>query len=140
MASRKSDSASVTTEDNRKNASTGSVRTKSARVRRVSAGDTARSITPKGVESFVVSEAVSAAQGAKVVAAQDIVRHADNGDMPALAGSLSAIFEGAAPDDAKALRAALIEGLDPTDSSDCPESICGGGYRGWRLYLLRPAR
>ena len=30
----------------------------------------------------------------------------------------------------------IAEGLDPTDSTDCPEWICGGGSRGWRLALL----
>jgi polyphosphate kinase 2 len=135
MASSNSDSASVTTEGNPKNAASGSVRTKTTsgsvrtkttpgsarakttRVRRVNGGDVAQSVTAKGVEGFVVSEAVSSAQEAKVVAAQDIVRHADSGDMPALAGSLSAIFEGASPDDAAVLRSALIEGLDSTDAS-----------------------
>jgi polyphosphate kinase 2 len=135
MASSNSDSASVTTEGNQKNAASDSVRTKTTsgsvrtkttpgsarakttRVRRVNGGDVAQSVTAKGVEGFVVSEAVSSAQEAKVVAAQDIVRHADSGDMPALAGSLSAIFEGASPDDAAVLRSALIEGLDSTDAS-----------------------
>jgi hypothetical protein len=31
----------------------------------------------------------------------------------------------------------VAEGLDPNDASDCPESICGGGLRGWRLELMR---
>ena len=30
----------------------------------------------------------------------------------------------------------LAEGLDPTDGSDCPQWVCGGGLRGWRLKLL----
>jgi polyphosphate kinase 2 len=135
MASSNSDSASVTTEGNPKNAASDSVRTKTTsgsarakttpgsarakttRVRRVNGGDVAQSVTAKGVEGFVVAEAVSSAQEAKVVAAQDIIRHANSGDMPALAGSLSAIFEGASPDDAAVLRSALIEGLDSTDAS-----------------------
>jgi hypothetical protein len=54
-------------------------------VRRVNGGDTARSVEAKRIEGFVVSEAISSAQEAKVVAAQDIVRHADSGEMPALA-------------------------------------------------------
>ena len=31
----------------------------------------------------------------------------------------------------------IAQGLDPTDGSDCPEWICGGGLKGWRLQLLR---
>ena len=91
-------------------------RTKAPRVRRANGGDTARSVTAKGIEGFEVSEAVNAARESKATAAQDIVVHASNGDMPALADSLSAIMEGASPDDAVALRAALIEGLDSMDS------------------------
>jgi polyphosphate kinase 2 len=114
MASRKSNGESGSTGENRSNAAPGAVRTKSTRVRRVNGGDTARSVEAKRIEGFVVSEAVSSAQEAKVVAAQDIVRHADNGDMPALADSLAAIIDGASPDDAEVLRAALIDGIDST--------------------------
>ena len=56
-----------------------------------------------------MSEAVSAAQEAKVAAVQDIVQHARTGDMAALAESLAAIMAGAAPDDATVLRAALLQ-------------------------------
>jgi hypothetical protein len=31
----------------------------------------------------------------------------------------------------------IAQGLDPTDGSDCPDWICGGGLKGWRLQLLR---
>ena len=114
MALRKSNGESGSTGENRSNAAPGVVRTKSTRVRRVNSGDTARSVEPKRIEGFVVSEAVSSAQEAKVVAAQDIVRHANNGDMPALADSLASIIDGASPDDAAVLRAALIDGIDST--------------------------
>ena len=114
MALRKSNGESGSTGENRSNAAPGAVRTKSTRVRRVNSGDTARSVEPKRIEGFVVSEAVSSAQEAKVVAAQDIVRHANNGDMPALADSLASIIDGASPDDAAVLRAALIDCIDST--------------------------
>ncbi len=78
-----------------------------------------------------MSEAVDSAQIAKVVAAQDIVQHASNGDMSALAGSLAAIMEGASPDDAGALRAALIEGLDSADAR-LPRSPDDELAPGWR--------
>ncbi len=104
---------------------------KTRRARRVNGGDTARTLTPKGIEGFVVSEAVDSAQTAKVVAAQDIIQHASNGDMSALAGSLAAIMEGASPDDAGALRAALIEGLDTADAR-LPRSPDDELAPGWR--------
>jgi polyphosphate kinase 2 len=78
-----------------------------ARARRAQAGDIAPTATAAGIGSYVVSEAVSAAQEAKVAAVQDIVAHARNGDMDALATSLSAILAGASPDDAQVLRSAL---------------------------------
>jgi hypothetical protein len=34
----------------------------------------------------------------------------------------------------------VAEGLDPTDSSDCPDWICAGGHRGWRLKLLEKSQ
>jgi polyphosphate kinase len=114
MASPKSNGESGATKEDRPNAPSGAVRSKSTRVRRVNGGDTARSVEAKRIEGFVVSEAVSSAQEAKVVAAQDIVRHADSGDMPALAESLTAIIDGASPDDAEVLRSALIDGIDST--------------------------
>jgi polyphosphate kinase 2 len=73
-------------------------------------------LTPRGVESFVVSEAVTSRQQAKAVAARDIVEHASKGDMPGLVDSLSTIMQGASPDDAGALRAALLEGLGSADT------------------------
>jgi hypothetical protein len=85
MASLKSNGESGSGKESPANAPSGAVRTRSSRVRRVNGGDTARSVEAKRIEGFVVSEAISSAQEAKVVAAQDIVRHADSGDMPALA-------------------------------------------------------
>ena len=104
---------------------------KSARPRRVNGGDIARAVTPKGVEGFVVSEAVSSRQQAKAVAARDIVEHANKGDMPGVVDSLSAIMQGASPDDAKALRAALLEGLGSADTR-LPRSPDDELATGWR--------
>ena len=106
-------------------------RTKSPRPRRVNGGDTVRTFTPGGVEGFVVSEAVSSRQQAKVVAAQDIVEHASKGNMPKLVDSLSAIMQGASPDDAGALRAALLEGLGSADAR-LPRSRDDELAPGWR--------
>jgi polyphosphate kinase 2 len=136
MASGKSNgsTSTATTTKSRKTSSTAQPLTaqkKTRRARRVNGGDTARTLTPKGIEGFVVSEAVNSAQQAKVAAAQDIVQHASKGDMPALADSLAAIMEGASPDDAGALRAALIEGLDTADAR-LPRSPDDELAPGWR--------
>ena len=80
------------------------------RVRRARTGDVAPASTAKGIGAYVASEATGSAQDAKVAAVQDIVQHARNGDMGALADSLGAILAGSSPDDAQVLRAALLEG------------------------------
>jgi len=135
MASRNSNGSSSTAAGNRKKSSATApalaTPAKPVRRRRVNGGDTARTLTPKGIEGFVVSEAVGSAQEAKVVAARDIVEHASNGDMPALVDALAAIMEGASPDDAGALRAALIEGLDSADAR-LPRSPDDELAPGWR--------
>ena len=46
---------------------------RTTRARRINGGDTARTLTAKGIEGFVVSEAIEGAQQAKVTAALDIV-------------------------------------------------------------------
>ena len=99
--------------------------------RRVNGGDTARTLTKKGIEGFVVSEAMNAAHESKATAVRDIVHHADSGDVPALMDSLTAILEGVSPDDAGALRAALLEGLDAADTR-LPRSPDDELAPGWR--------
>ncbi|HUU72841.1 MAG TPA: polyphosphate kinase 2 [Burkholderiales bacterium] len=135
MATSKSNGAASTAATKRKKTTSATkpltAQKKTHRARRVNGGDTARTLTPEGIEGFVVSEAVSSAQQAKVVAARDIVEHASSGDMPALADSLAAIMEGASPDDAGALRAALIEGLDTADAR-LPRSPDDELAPGWR--------
>ncbi len=135
MASAKSSDATSTTSAGRKRKAPAAqplrARKQTRRVRKVNGGDTAQTLTPKGIEGFVVSEAVQSAQEAKTVAAQDIVQHANNGDMPALADSLAAIMEGASPDDAIALRAALIDGLG-TAEMRLPRSPDDELAPGWR--------
>ena len=134
MASRNSNGSSSTATGKR-NKSTAAKRQagrgKSARPRSVNGGDIARTLTPGGVEGFVVSEAVSSRQQAKVVAAQDIVEHVAKGDMPGVVDSLSTIMQGASPDDAGALRAALLEGLGSADAR-LPRSRDDELAPGWR--------
>ena len=131
MASAKSNGTSGTPAKTKRAKTPAPAQKKSRRPRRVNGGDTARTLTPEGIEGFVVSEAVQSARQAKIIAAQDIVQHASNGDMPALADSLAAVMEGASPDDATALRAALIEGLGTADTR-LPRSADDELAPGWR--------
>jgi polyphosphate kinase 2 len=73
-------------------------------------GDIAPAHTPRTIEAYAVGEAVDAAQTSKAVALRDILEGAaNNGNAGELAGALRAIMAGASPDDAIALRNALIE-------------------------------
>lgn len=76
--------------------------------RRAASGDTAPSRTSAGIERFVVSESVQAAQEAKIAAVKDIVSGVPPHDSDTLAKVLAAIMEGTSSDDAEALRAALL--------------------------------
>ncbi|MBE0511012.1 MAG: polyphosphate kinase 2 [Gammaproteobacteria bacterium] len=78
-----------------------------ANVRRVKNGDTSPSNTASGIEDFEVSQAVSAAENAKVVAVKDIIQSAAKHDMQTVADQLGAIVKGASPDDLAVLRKAL---------------------------------
>jgi hypothetical protein len=108
--------------------------TRPAKVRRANGGDIAPAATAQGIGRFVVSEAVAAAQQAKIAAVRDVVQHARSGDMTALADSLAAILAGAAPDDADALRSALLEQpmIGPQRSPD--EELAPGWREGGYPY------
>ena len=85
-------------------------RSATRRVRRTAEGDVIAVDGGKTVAEVVVSEAVQAAQGAKLAALGDIVSNA--AEPKEAARQLRAIFEGASPDDAEALRRELLEGTD----------------------------
>ena len=76
--------------------------------RKAAAGDTAPSRKPRGIELHTVSEAVDAALEAKKNAVKDVLKLAANGDNVSLAKALEAIMTGASPEDATALREALL--------------------------------
>ena len=76
--------------------------------RKATAGDIAPTRTRHGIEAHAVAEAVDAAQGAKKNAVRDILAHATAGDVASMAKALEAIMAGASPDDAAALREALL--------------------------------
>lgn len=80
------------------------------RVRRAAEGDVITGADGRSVADVVVTEAVQAARGAKLAALDDIVAKA--ADPKEAAKQLRAIFEGASPDDAEALRRELLEGSD----------------------------
>ncbi|HRE85951.1 MAG: polyphosphate kinase 2 [Candidatus Accumulibacter phosphatis] len=81
--------------------------------RKASAGDIAPARTPAGMEAFDVAEAASAAIEQKKVALNDIIAHVSVGDTASLAKTLEAIMTGASPDDAQALRKALLSKEEP---------------------------
>jgi polyphosphate kinase 2 len=84
-------------------------KTRRSDTRESRAGDIAPAHTPRTIEAYAVGEAIDAAQTSKVIALRDIVEAAGNGNAGELAKSLRAIMAGASPDDAIALRNALIE-------------------------------
>jgi polyphosphate kinase 2 len=77
--------------------------------REARAGDIAPAHTPRTIEAYAVGEAIDAAQTSKIVALRDILEGAENGNAGEFASALRAIMAGASPDDAIALRNALIE-------------------------------
>jgi polyphosphate kinase 2 len=94
-------------------AETGTARAKRATVapekpRKTSRGDTLGSQQPARLKRATVGRAVSKAQNAKLAAVADIVAR-PNATPKAKAASLKAILDGAAPDDAKAIRQLLTQ-------------------------------
>ena len=74
--------------------------------RRVSAGDTTGSSQPRTIRKNTVKEMVSARQASQLAAVRDILSRPES-SKGEKAESLRAILEGAAPDDAKAIRQLL---------------------------------
>ncbi len=83
------------------------------RVRRAAAGDVAGSRKPEGIEAYAVGEATVAAQESKIIAVKDILASAAEGNGAAMLKSLEAVLTGASPEDAAALRDALLEATRP---------------------------
>lgn len=80
----------------------------SKRPRLAAQGDTTPNLTPAGVESFEVAQAVEGAANSKIAAVRDILTRAQLGEITGLAKSLEAVMQGASPDEAAALRKALL--------------------------------
>ncbi|MEZ4701868.1 MAG: polyphosphate kinase 2 [Rhodothermales bacterium] len=76
--------------------------------RAVSRGDTAPSLTESGIEQYVVSESVQAAQEAKIAAVRDVISGVPPHDINTLTKVLTAILDGTSTDDAELVRNALL--------------------------------
>ncbi|MBI5751549.1 MAG: polyphosphate kinase 2 [Hydrogenophilales bacterium] len=84
------------------------VRSRADRPRRAATGDIAPSARAEGKEAFAVTEAIAAARESKAAAVRDILTAASAGDPAAPVKILEAIMAGVSPDDAAALRRALL--------------------------------
>jgi polyphosphate kinase 2 len=87
-------------------------RSHKAAPRKASAGDISPTRTSPGIEAFTASEAAIGALEAKKNAVRDILLHAAAGDTASIAKALEAIMAGSSPDDAAALRDALLNSDD----------------------------
>ena len=90
--------------------------------RRVSRGDISSATTASGIQNHTVTEAIEAAQAAKINAIVDIMRAVPPHDADTLTKLLSAIIGGTSPDDLSVLQAALQEKSSLGESVNTPES------------------
>jgi polyphosphate kinase 2 len=81
---------------------------RAARPRKARAGDTAPVLTAEAIERYSVGEATAAAQESKLAALRDVIGRIPEGDRATMMASLEAVLAGASPDDAAALREALL--------------------------------
>ncbi|MGS5087052.1 polyphosphate kinase 2 [Hydrogenophaga sp. A37] len=111
MTERSSSGASATTEESARKSAPRSRSKSNASVpppRRTKLGDVTGSTRPKRIARLTVKDTVSARQQAEFAAVRDILRKVGH-TRKAKAAGLRAILEGAAPDDAKAIRRLLKE-------------------------------
>ncbi|MEZ4395236.1 MAG: hypothetical protein R3A48_29495, partial [Polyangiales bacterium] len=102
-------------------------------------GDVLPATTERGMERLKVKERLSAARASKEAALRDIIAIAPAESGPRLARALEAMFQGASPDDVRALREALLRREEePTEHPD--EALSStwrrGGYP-YRNLMLR---
>jgi polyphosphate kinase 2 len=89
--------------------------------RQVASGDRSPVLSKQGIEEFVVTESVAAAQEAKINAVKDVVAHVPPYDVDTLAKVLRAIMEGTSIDDAQVLRSALLRQPIPSSNDEGPQ-------------------
>jgi polyphosphate kinase 2 len=99
--------------------------------RAADAGDIAPARTPLTIERYAVGEAVDAAQESKIEAVRDILANTQRQDIAGIAEAMRAIMDGASPDDAIALRNALIEAPEAAFARlpDNPDEELSPGWR-----------
>lgn len=104
--------------------------------RGVTKGDIPPTLNKKAVEAFTVKQAISAAEESKVAAVKDIISAIKPGDSEGLSKALTAIFDGASPDDAAMLRNALLQqpSLVSTRSKFPDEELASGWREGGYPY------
>ncbi|MFN9480782.1 MAG: polyphosphate kinase 2 [Betaproteobacteria bacterium] len=81
---------------------------KPAAPRRVEQGDTAPATTAPGIAAHTIGQRVEASREHKATAVADVLQKAAGDGPTAVIDTLEAILTGASPDDAQALRAALL--------------------------------
>jgi polyphosphate kinase 2 (PPK2 family) len=91
------------------------------------------------MEAYDIAEAASSAIEQKKVALHDIIAHAKVGDTASLAKTLEAIMTGSSPDDAQALRKALLEKEQPPAAKPptSPDDELASGWRDNNSYPYR---
>jgi len=92
-------------------------------------GDIPPTLNKKAVEVFTVKQAISAAEESKVAAVKDIIAAIKPGDSEGLSKALTAIFDGASPDDAAMLRKALLQQPAFLSRSKFPDEELASGWR-----------
>lgn len=97
--------------------------------RDVTKGDIPPTLNKKAVEAFTVKQAISAAEESKVAAVKDIIAAIKPGDSEGLSKALTAIFDGASPDDAAMLRKALLQQPAFLSRSKFPDEELASGWR-----------
>lgn len=90
------------------------------RPRLVSSGDTVSAHTEEGMQKAIVSEAIVAAQEAKIAAVKEILSGVPPHDPGTLDRVLAVIMEGTSPDDADFVHRALLERQMARNSTDEP--------------------
>ena len=98
--------AEITEKNENKNV--GKKKRKQKSQRRTNQGDVSTSLTASGLEEHVVSEAIEAAQHSKISAVKDMILKTPTHEIPKLVRSLQTLVDGASPEDAKALRKAML--------------------------------
>ncbi len=125
MKSKKSSPSSNSQSSKSKNDSSNGEKT-----RPVSKGDVASAKTERGIERFVVKQAIDSAQKAKINAVKDIIGNTPPYDVQTLANVLHAIMDGTSTDDAEVLRNALLrQPYVPTRKSPAPDDALASNWR-----------